>query len=535
MIGKLMKDWAGNLKRGEVCACFVFAVLFAWAVLLPELGKFGLKQVALFSIGLSIVSASVLVAICDQIKQINRKERVAARRSSKQVRIAFLLCFAALEVSFLAVLLSNWPGFCSTDSNDIVNQVLGVSEWSTWHRYDGLANHHPIFYTFLVWVVFQATAFFGSVDLSIGIFLFLQMTVAALVLSWCISVFVRLGFGKRYILAAFAFMLFNPILANYSVTMWKDVLFSCCALFLIVRLYSLLFHGEKKHIGRTLLVACLLLTFLRSNGFVVVGATLLVLFAIEPDLRKKVAAVGAAVLCAFLVVQGPLLSIMGVQKGHFSESVGIPLQQIAATVQKGGHINEEQEEFINRVLPMEAMRDSYNPQTPNPIKFHESFDDAFLEEHKIEFLVTWASMLPDNLGIYVKAWIDETQGYWNPGYPSWLVTNSTLYEQAPRDYLGFDWDPGFLAQKLIAALPVPFSSGTLIWAVAALVFVGCVGLEKKKRARCLVCVMPLIALLATLFVAAPAVGDYRYIFAFNLALPFVLPIACLVKAGRPKA
>lgn len=409
MIGKLMKDWAGNLKRGEVCACFVFAVLFAWAVLLPELGKFGLKQVALFSIGLSIVSASVLVAICDQIKQINRKERVAARRSSKQVRIAFLLCFAALEVSFLAVLLSNWPGFCSTDSNDIVNQVLGVSEWSTWHRYDGLANHHPIFYTFLVWVVFQATAFFGSIDLSIGIFLFLQMTVAALVLSWCISVFVRLGFGKRYILAAFAFMLFNPILANYSVTMWKDVLFSCCALFLIVRLYSLLFHGEKKHIGRTLLVACLLLTFLRSNGFMVVGATLLVLFVIEPDLRKKVAAVGAAVFCAFLVVQGPLLSIMGVQKGHFSESVGIPLQQIAATVHKGGHINEEQEEFINRVLPMEAMRDSYNPQTPNPIKFHESFDDAFLEEHKIEFLVTWASMLPSNLGIYVKAWIDETQ------------------------------------------------------------------------------------------------------------------------------
>ena len=55
MIGKLMKDWAGNLKRGEVCACFVFTVLFAWAVLLPELGKFGLKQVALFSIGLSIV------------------------------------------------------------------------------------------------------------------------------------------------------------------------------------------------------------------------------------------------------------------------------------------------------------------------------------------------------------------------------------------------------------------------------------------------------------------------------------------------
>ena len=115
------------------------------------------------------------------------------------------------------------------------------------------------------------------------------------------------------------------------------------------------------------------------------------------------------------------------------------------------------------------------------------------------------------------------------------MTNSTLYEQAPRDYLGFDWDPGFLAQKLIAALPVPFSSGTLIWAVAALVFVGCVGLEKKKRARCLVCVMPLIALLATLFVAAPAVGDCRYIFAFNLALPFVLPIAGLVKAGRPKA
>ena len=79
MIGKLMKDWAGNLKRGEVCACFVFAVLFAWAVLLPELGKFGLKQVALFSIGLSIVSASVLVAICDQIERDWTPERTGRR------------------------------------------------------------------------------------------------------------------------------------------------------------------------------------------------------------------------------------------------------------------------------------------------------------------------------------------------------------------------------------------------------------------------------------------------------------------------
>lgn len=78
MIGKLMKDWAGNLKRGEVCACFVFAVLFAWAVLLPELGKFGLKQVALFSIGLSIVSASVLC--CDlRPNQADQPERTGRR------------------------------------------------------------------------------------------------------------------------------------------------------------------------------------------------------------------------------------------------------------------------------------------------------------------------------------------------------------------------------------------------------------------------------------------------------------------------
>lgn len=57
----------------------------------------------------------------------------------------FLLIFS---INFV-VLLANFPGLGSGDSVDIVNQALGNSTYSTRHRYDGLSNHHSVFFTFL--------------------------------------------------------------------------------------------------------------------------------------------------------------------------------------------------------------------------------------------------------------------------------------------------------------------------------------------------------------------------------------------------
>ena len=77
MIGKLMKDWAGNLKRGEVCACFVFAVLFAWPSCFPSWGS-SVSSRSLFS--RSGYRSSRFRSCCDlRPNQADQPERTGRR------------------------------------------------------------------------------------------------------------------------------------------------------------------------------------------------------------------------------------------------------------------------------------------------------------------------------------------------------------------------------------------------------------------------------------------------------------------------
>lgn len=68
-----------------------------------------------------------------------------------------------------------------------------------------------------------------------------------------------------------------------------------------------------------------------------------------------------------------------------------------------GALTDEQEELIGNVLPLDRMRTLYTPYSANALKFSPEFNDEYLESHKVEFLLTWAALFPDNMGSYVRA------------------------------------------------------------------------------------------------------------------------------------
>lgn len=434
-----------------------------------------------------------------------------------------------LEAAFLFALMSNFPGLCTNDSNDIINQVLGVSEYSTWHRYDGLSNHHPVFYTFLVWIVFQATSFLGSMDWSVFCFLFMQMTFVAFGCSWSLAWLNRHRVGKLYMIFAVCFFVLSPVLAGHSIIMWKDVPFSIVILMLVLFLYDASRQSElsKKDVVK-LLVILLALVMLRNNGIYVALATLVYAIIVFGSFRKKLIASGIVLVLIAAIVQGPLFALLSVEKGHFSESVSVPLQQVAATVAGGGEVTESQAEFLNQVLPLDEMADTYNPTSPNPLKFSVNFNDEFLEAHKLEFISVWAHMLPSNLGDYVRAWVLLTEGYWNPGFQgSSIGATTAMFEQETNDLLGFGWDPNDLSSALKAGFPALFGMGTFVPTVFC-VAVLCLLLNRRRgAARKLTCFLPLAALAFTLLIAAPINNDFRYVLSFCLVLPFLPILATL--------
>lgn len=440
-------------------------------------------------------------------------------------RCLWVIVFLALELGALLTILSNYPGFCSTDSNDIIAQVLGSSYYQNHHRYDGVANHHPVFYTFAVWLVFKLTAFLENLEFSVFCFLALQSLLVSFCVSWSIAWLNRHTKNKAFVVTVILFFAFSPVLLTHTSTMWKDAPFS--AVFLVVTL--LVFDlsrspkvSRRRAVSLTLLL--ILLSLLRNNG-IYVSIVLLAYMAIALKESRLTFAKGIAILlAAIMLIQGPIFSLLSIQKGHFSESVGIPLQQIALTLSNEGDVSEYQLEFLEQVLPIEEWVENYNPTSPNPLKFSENFDDNFLENHKGEFVRVWFSLLPNNLNYYLKAWVLETRGYWQPGFQANIGTQTTLYYEEPADLLGFEWNPAQITACLKDEIPLVFDMGSYIWAItlAALICTsrtnGRVALSKR-----LICFVPAFALFATLLIAAPIVSDYRYVLSLYLILPF-LPV-----------
>ena len=450
----------------------------------------------------------------------------------KHVRKIFLVSFFLIEAAFLFALLSNYPGLCSPDSNTIIEQVTGQGTYSERNRYEGLSNAHPVFYTFCLWVVFKLTAVFGSESFSLFVFMFIQITFVACSLAWAVAWLARTGARKGYVALALCFIVLSPVIACHVIILWKDVPFAAALLVLVLYLAEL---GtiRKPALKQMIVLGVLLLlvSLLRNNGYYVALLTVLYLVVFRADIRKASACVALCLVAFMSTLHGPVFSALSISQGHFAESAGIPLQQLAATVEAGGPMSEEDQAILDAILPLELWAECYDPSTSNPIKQHDSFNDEYLNSHKAEFLGVWVNCLPDNFTTYVKAWVLETYGYWQPGYTTYLgKLTCTANDQPATDFIGINYQPQKIANALRNLFPIIFGMGSLIWfSMTAMVFGIVSGRGIRHIAIALTPYVPLLGLFGTLLIAAPIVSDYRYIFALYLVLPFLPQIFALCR------
>ena len=441
---------------------------------------------------------------------------------------AFLLSFIILIASGSLFLLLAWPGHFSTDSHDIYLQAVGSEVFQNHFRYEGLSNHHPVIYTLALRFIIWITGFIHNVTISIGIFAFLQMVFCSACSAWIIAWAYKRGCSKSYLCCALLFFSANPIVLNYSVTIWKDVPFAYVFVILVLQLSDMVSGNSREPVSRIktihIVVSIILLCFLRNNGIYIALLCLIATIILLPHRRVTLGVPIGITLVAILVVQGPIYSAMGIEKGHFSESVGIPLQQIAAVISSEGEITEADREFLDNILPLEDFASAYNPIGVNPIKFHENFNDDFLEAHKNEFLVTWLKLMPSNISIYLKAWINETSGYWSlrsAGYA--YIPNGSYDEMGGGISDEAFWSP-YEINEVSSTFPLLSNCGVLFWlAVILTVKMAYDVISKRFASSHLLPLIPYVGLLGTLLIAAPVSGEFRYLFPILISIP-VFPL-----------
>lgn len=441
--------------------------------------------------------------------------------------------FAGLPVCWLPWFLYNYPGVMTPDSISQFSQATGLIPYS---------SHHSLIHTLLFQLFYRiGSDITGSVNAGIACYIIFQMLTLSAVETCCLSILARKGLSKRLLLIWFLFWGLIPYNGIYAVTMWKDVLFSAFVLLYALVLYQFLGTQDQGFWADRRLLILLFLSgwftcMLRSNGlYIFVFMLPFVLIAFRRHF-KSMAALQLMILLLAVLVKGPVLDHFGVLKPHFTESLSIPLQQVARVVTEGRSLTEEQEALINQVVDISLIPEYYDPVISDPVKALVIYNNAdYLEEHKGEFLRLWAEFLIAYPRDYMEAFIDQTRGYWYPA-PADMRTNEGI---SPNE-AGLAWPHLLRGQlpvkisEILLKMPDLFPVYGLLWSIGAftwlMLFLFAFQFLYGER-KYLLIYLPFIGTILTLLIATPVASDLRYAYPLFLGMPFLLSVTILQKKG----
>ena len=377
-------------------------------------------------------------------------------------RRGFLLVLLLLLVSWLPYLLSFAPGSVLDDS---------LASITPWTNGTPLTNHHPVVYSLLVGG-FVSLSKILPISLNAAVFCY------AMVQSVCLAgtlaaLFYRLQRAgvRRWVLAAgIGYAMIVPYFPAYAMILWKDPLYSCALLWLSM----LLFDAVRKEGGLPdrawqikWFLALLGTAFLRNNGaFCLLFMAAALLLSGQRKRFFYTACMTVIVALLFFTVQHTVYPLCHIADTEYTEKIGIPLQQLAATVAYEGKTGEEEREFLFKIMPEQEWKARYAPCLADKIKWTDGANMEYISQNKRTFWEVWGSLLLKNPAIYLRAYGMDTFGFWVPG-----VQNRYGYVDLyiTKNDLGLHQTD--LVQKLFGSTIRPLlkkrriwiGSGTLLW------------------------------------------------------------------------
>lgn len=454
-------------------------------------------------------------------------------------RRGFLLVLLLLLVSWLPYLLSFAPGSVLDDS------LASITPWTNGTL---LTNHHPVVYSLLVG---------GFVSLSKILPISLNATVFcyAMVQSVCLAgtlaaLFYRLQRAgvRRWVLAAgIGYAMIVPYFPAYAMILWKDPLYSCALLWLSM----LLFDAVRKEGGLSdrawqvkWFLALLGTAFLRNNGaFCLLFMATALLLSGQRKRFFYTACMTVIVALLFFTVQHTVYPLCHIADTEYTEKIGIPLQQLAATVAYKGKMGEEEREFLFKIMPEREWKERYAPCLADKIKWTDGANMEYISQNKRSFWKVWGNLLLKNPAIYLRAYGMDTFGFWalgvqnRYGYVDLYITENDLgLHQTDLVQKLF----GRTIRPLLKKRMIWIGSGTLLWMTLGGMLLSI--LCRKSTSRKIsgskisnskisggegekggkgdwIIYLPAIGNALTVFIATPVAFSLRYVYVFAIGLP----------------
>ncbi len=515
-----------NYKTGRCCegkqkwAVRIFAALFSASVVFANYELFeplsvlqNLFEAVCCLAGGFFLGEAVLVYLLDRLP-------FTVTYGRKYPKAVFWTVFGTVAcIDLLYLFFDAYPGILTVDSVSTIKQVMHDSSYN---------NTMPFWHTMTVQLFMRPVlTLTGDIYAAVACFHVAQILFMAACFAYVLTTLHQMDAPSWFLAGVYAVYAFQPHNIVYSVTLWKDIPFAGAAVLFITALYRLLKGIGKSRVWNyvVFVLGALGFSLWRTNGWYAFLVTVLLMVILMGKRQKKLIVLMTIVLVVSWLLINPVLTLLGVKSTNMVEAFAVPMQQVARVVSEGRDLTERENELLGEIFWMDKVPDYYDPLTVDPIKFETfRYDQVpYILENKGEYLKLYFSLGAKYPGDYLKAWIDETKGYWNGGYFFWIYTKQM---DANPYGIANAVEPN-LIQKLFAAvfrylekpafLQPLVSIGLHVWALVACTLVNAL----KKREEFLLGI-PLLVLVAGLWLGTPVYSEFRYAYPVILSMPMIL-------------
>jgi hypothetical protein len=448
---------------------------------------------------------------------------------------SFFWVAAVLVILWLPYYLAYFPGAATWDTHIQIGQIFG---------YLPLSNHHPVIHTELMGLFIRfGKAVFGTIAGGVAVFTSFQMLALAFLYSFVIFYMARREIHPAFRILTLLFYGLYPVNAVYSITPWKDIWSSAFILLYVVFLVEISINQDNFFSSglRLFSLALILLGmfFFKHIGIFVFLISLPFLLFTAKKYYKQILLVSLCCIAFYAVVDGPVFSILHIQKDSTQQILSVPLQQIARTVKEHGtELTNKEKEAIGNILPYDQLPELYNPRLSDPVK--GSFDATAFQADKWRYSKLWAELFIKYPGTYFNSFIAGSFGYWYPEAQNPIIAaNNYIQDEIihAESYPDQVWDenldsytqPNLLSGLKIASsmlnssvrnlpiLSMLFSVGFINWVLLICALV--CGVQKRRRA-----LLPFSAMFGVFLtcLASPVFLEFRYAYSAVLCLPLMI-------------
>ena len=434
--------------------------------------------------------------------------------TSNNINNVFMISFIIMFAVYLVYYLIYFPGILTGDSIDEINMILGNVT---------LNDHHTIFHIIFLYIPFKLTSIFtNNINICVGVTTLTQIIIMSLILAYSINYLYKRNTPKYILIGIITYYALLPINGFYSITLWKDIIFSLLIVLLTIECQKLI---EKKNNitiknSYTFIIISILAILSRNNAiymYIILALLTIIIF------RKRIITVllmFIIIFSTYYTIKGPLYNYFNIEKSSSSEYIAIPLQQIGRMAYKNVKFTKYEETEINKVIPVSRLKELYSPEIVDPIKFDKEYNSKAFEKNKLKYLKLWLGLCIKHPAIAVESYLTSTLGYWYPGVEYWVtidiidennlgIKNTSIVPKSIRNRFSK------IRNSNIPLIGFTRCIGFCIWIIFTLLYVAI----KRNRKEVLYSFIPVVGIWITLLIATPVIAEFRYIYCAYLCLP----------------